>query len=101
MSNASVYTRLKAGCRQRIFGDATMMTKQAQSAAGLEIGMGSGSSSLMAKALAYFSSAYQSLKKENGIREAIWELEQLDDHALRDIGVRRHEIESYVRGRFK
>jgi uncharacterized protein YjiS (DUF1127 family) len=81
-----------------------MMTKQGQPAAGLAIGGAIGSSSngtIIAKAQAFLSSVYQRLKQEDAIRQSIWELERLDDHALRDIGVGRHEIESYVRGRFK
>ncbi len=57
-----------------------------------------GSSALVAKAQSFLTSALQRLQSESEARRAIWELQQLDDHALRDIGLNRCDIEAYVRG---
>jgi len=45
------------------------------------------------------SQAIARLSRESGNQQAIWELHRLDDHALRDIGISRCEIEAQVRGR--
>jgi uncharacterized protein YjiS (DUF1127 family) len=66
-----------------------MMTKRAQAAS---------ESGLFAKAQDLVSLALQRLSRETGNQQAIWELRQLDDHALRDIGISRSEIEGHVRG---
>jgi uncharacterized protein YjiS (DUF1127 family) len=77
-----------------------MITKQAQPAVGAAFGRHAGESgSLFAKAQGLVSQALQQVRKETQERQAIWELEQLDDHALRDIGISRGEIEAQVRGR--
>jgi uncharacterized protein YjiS (DUF1127 family) len=54
--------------------------------------------SLLAKAQGVLASAIRRLKEENTAHQAIWELEQLDDHALRDIGLNRCDIKTHVRG---
>lgn len=58
-----------------------------------------GDVSLFTKAQGLLASAMERLKSEGSVRQAIWELEQLDDHALRDIGLSRCDIEAHVRGR--
>jgi uncharacterized protein YjiS (DUF1127 family) len=77
-----------------------MITKQAQSAAEAAFDRHEGESGgLLAKAQNLVSQALQRLSREAGHQQAIWELNQLDDRALRDIGISRCEIEALVRGR--
>jgi uncharacterized protein YjiS (DUF1127 family) len=76
-----------------------MITKQAQSVAEAADDRHFGESGLFAKAQSLVSQALQHLRKESKEQQAIWELEQLDDRALRDIGISRSEIEAQVRGR--
>jgi uncharacterized protein YjiS (DUF1127 family) len=80
-----------------IFGDALMITKQAQSAAAFN-GYLNQNNGFAAKSPSLVSRALQRLSKKAQDQQAIWELEQLDDHALRDIGISRFEIEAQVRG---
>jgi uncharacterized protein YjiS (DUF1127 family) len=54
---------------------------------------------LLGKTQNLASQALKRLSLEVRRQQAIWELEQLDDHALRDIGISRSEIEAQVRGR--
>jgi uncharacterized protein YjiS (DUF1127 family) len=76
------------------------MTKQAQSAVDAAFdGHAGESGSLFAKAQSFVSQTLRRLNKEVGNQRAIWELSQLDDHALRDIGISRSQIETLVRGR--
>ena len=56
---------------------------------------------LLANARGAAVSARDHLLDEIEVQEAIWELEQLDDFALLNIGLRREEIENYVRGHRK
>jgi uncharacterized protein YjiS (DUF1127 family) len=56
--------------------------------------------SLFAKVHDVVSSTVGYLKEELAIRRAMRELEQLDDHALKDIGLQRGEIEGRVRTAF-
>ena len=53
--------------------------------------------SFFAKTLRLPSDAYRWSLDEAKIRRAIRQLEQLDDHALKDIGLQRGAIESQVR----
>jgi uncharacterized protein YjiS (DUF1127 family) len=77
-----------------------MITKQAQPAADAAFdGHAGESGGLFAKAQGFVSQALQRLSRETGNQQAIWELSQLDDHALRDIGISRCDIETHVRGR--
>ena len=77
-----------------------MITKQAQSAAEAAFDrQAEESGRLFAKAQSLASQALQRLSRESKDRRVIWELQQLDDHALRDIGIHRSEIEAQVRGR--
>jgi uncharacterized protein YjiS (DUF1127 family) len=55
--------------------------------------------SLFAKARSLAALAIKRLNKEAEAQQAIWELSQLDDHALRDIGINRAQIEALVRGK--
>ncbi len=55
-------------------------------------------SGLFAKPQVIVSSAMHCWYEEIEVQQAIWELEQLDDDALHDIGLNRSEIEAYVRG---
>jgi uncharacterized protein YjiS (DUF1127 family) len=73
-----------------------MTTKPAQAAFDRHEGE---SGSLFAKAQSLVSQAFERLSKETGDRQAIWELRQLDDRTLRDIGIHRSEIEAQVRRR--
>jgi uncharacterized protein YjiS (DUF1127 family) len=76
------------------------MTKQAQYAAGAAFGPHAGEAAgLFAKLRRHVSKTLQHLSREAGNQQAIWELSQLDDHALRDIGIHRFEIEALVRRR--
>jgi uncharacterized protein YjiS (DUF1127 family) len=86
----------KAVCRRNL--RCTMITKQAQSAAAF-YGHANQINGLTAKGPNLVSRALQRLSKRAQDQQAIWELEQLDDHALRDIGISRCEIEAQVRGR--
>jgi uncharacterized protein YjiS (DUF1127 family) len=63
------------------------------------MGIAGESGSLFAKAQSFVSQTLRRLNKEAGNQRAIWELSQLDDHALRDIGISRSQIETLVRGR--
>jgi uncharacterized protein YjiS (DUF1127 family) len=73
-----------------------MMFKHAQSAGPAAVATdGSG---LIGRAQRLLSSIFQRLSAENSARQALWELQQLDDHALRDIGLNRCDIEAYARG---
>jgi uncharacterized protein YjiS (DUF1127 family) len=56
------------------------------------------SGSLFAKAQDALASTARRLKEARAMQQAIWEMEQLDDHALRDIGLNRSDIRTYVRG---
>ena len=56
--------------------------------------------SLFAKVHDVVSSTVGHLKEELAIRRAMRELEQFDDHALKDIGLQRGEIEGRVRTAF-
>ncbi|MBT3069658.1 DUF1127 domain-containing protein [Rhodomicrobium sp. Az07] len=49
------------------------------------------------KALGLLSSVKRRWSEEAEIRHAVTELEQLDDHALHDIGLNRYDIEDRVR----
>jgi uncharacterized protein YjiS (DUF1127 family) len=73
-----------------------MITKPAQAAFGRHE---EESGSLLAKAQSLVSQAFERLSRETGDRQAIWELHQLDDRALRDIGIHRCDIEAQVRRR--
>jgi uncharacterized protein YjiS (DUF1127 family) len=53
--------------------------------------------SLAAKALCLPLMIYRWWVDETKIRQSIHELEQLDDHTLKDIGLQRGSIESHVR----
>jgi uncharacterized protein YjiS (DUF1127 family) len=53
--------------------------------------------SVLERAQDALSSVVRYLKEERVIRQAIWELEQLDDQALKDIGLQRGEISGRVR----
>ena len=55
----------------------------------------------VSKALAFCSAAFDRLHSEQVIRQSIEKLHELDDETLRDIGLRRSEIESYVRTKAK
>ncbi len=72
-----------------------MMTKQT-SAALFSSNIGE-TSSLFAKARSFASQTLHRLNEESEIRQAIWDLEQLDDRALRDIGINRSDIAAIVR----
>ena len=54
--------------------------------------------SLFAKVQSVCASAIKHMKEQRNIARTIAELEMLDDHALRDIGLSRQEIEARVRG---
>ena len=56
------------------------------------------SGTLFTKAQGLLSLALRRLHEETEARQAIWELQQLDDHDLRDIGLLRCDIEAHVRG---
>jgi uncharacterized protein YjiS (DUF1127 family) len=76
--------------------------KHAQLAGHLAFTKSSGDSfGHFAKAQALFLAAMRRVQEEADARQAMWELEQLDDHALRDIGVSRRDIEAHVRGHRK
>ncbi|KAI93883.1 hypothetical protein T281_14110 [Rhodomicrobium udaipurense JA643] len=49
------------------------------------------------KALGLLSSVKRRWSEETEIRQAVAELEQLDDRALRDIGLNRYDLEDSVR----
>jgi uncharacterized protein YjiS (DUF1127 family) len=53
--------------------------------------------SLAAKALRLPSQIYKRWLDEANIRQEIRDLEELDDHTLKDIGLQRGAIESHVR----
>jgi uncharacterized protein YjiS (DUF1127 family) len=77
-----------------------MITKQAQSTAEAILDRhAEESGGLFAKAQSLASQAFERLSRGAGNQQAIWELNQLDDHALRDIGISRCEIQAQVRGR--
>ena len=58
--------------------------------------------SIRTEAMRLPSQIYRWCLREAKIRQAIRELEQLDDHALKDIGLQRGAIESLIRaGRTK
>jgi uncharacterized protein YjiS (DUF1127 family) len=40
----------------------------------------------------------QPFRDEAAAQQAMWELEQLDDYALRDIGLTRYDIQTRMRG---
>jgi uncharacterized protein YjiS (DUF1127 family) len=76
-----------------------MIAKHVQSAADAGFGLhGEETGSLFAKAQSLVASAFKRVSKEAEAQQAIWELSQLDDHALRDIGISRAEIQALVRG---
>jgi len=58
-------------------------------------------SGFVSKALAFCSAAFDRVHSEQVIRQSIEKLHGLDDETLRDIGLRRSEIESYVRTKAK
>ena len=74
-----------------------MIIKQAQSAAAAFDGRAGQSSGFLAKAQSLVSQALLDLSGRARQQQAIWELEQLDDHALRDIGISRCEIDYWTR----
>jgi uncharacterized protein YjiS (DUF1127 family) len=53
--------------------------------------------SLAASLLRLFVPAYRSWIREASLRQAIRELDQLDDHTLKDIGLQRGSIEAQLR----
>ena len=74
-----------------------MITKYGQLTLPLSIPSSKASRSLAAKALRLPSQIYRWWLDEANIRQAIRDLEGLDDHTLKDIGLQRGTIESHVR----
>lgn len=54
---------------------------------------------LMSKAVSLWAALAVLVREELKVRAAIAELKQMNDRALDDIGVARHDIERVVRGR--
>jgi uncharacterized protein YjiS (DUF1127 family) len=74
-----------------------MITKYGQSAVPRSIPASRAQRSLALKALCLPLLIYRCWVDETKIRQATRDLEQLDDHTLKDIGLQRGSIESHVR----
>jgi uncharacterized protein YjiS (DUF1127 family) len=74
-----------------------MITKYGQSAVPRSIPASRAQRSVAAKALCLPLLIYRRWADEMKIRQAIRDLEQFDDHALKDIGLQRGSIENQVR----
>jgi uncharacterized protein YjiS (DUF1127 family) len=74
-----------------------MITKYGQLTAHRSIASTRAHRSFFAETLQLSSEVYKRWADEAKIRKAIRELEELDDHALKDIGLQRGAIESQVR----
>jgi uncharacterized protein YjiS (DUF1127 family) len=74
-----------------------MTTKYGQLTAPRSIPSSKAPRSLSAKALQLPSQVFRWWLREANIRQAIRDLEQLDDHTLKDIGLQRGAIENHVR----
>ena len=61
-------------------------------------GSSSDSGTLPTKARELLGLMLQPFRDEAAVQQAMWELDQLDDYALRDIGLTRYDIQTRMHG---